>query len=175
MLKETRCARLRGILLGLPVRLGDAQRHVIPRQTPLITTTPYVYEAFLQCHRARRRPRVDGEVLASIARHAATDIKEFHVVRNGQQLLLHSVRPRRRHQRRGLSGVSADQRLAACWPTNAYGKIAERNLNFVLEAQNPDGSWSYAVDGVRDFVDHFHTCFVMKALAKIHALTGHER
>ena len=23
-------------------------------------------------------------------------------------------------------------------------------------------------DGVRDFVDHFHTCFVMKALAKIH-------
>ena len=29
------------------------------------------------------------------------------------------------------------------------------------------------MDGVRDFVDHFHTCFVMKALAKIHALTGH--
>ena len=52
-------------------------------------------------------------------------------------------------------------------------KIAERNLNFVLENQNPDGSWFYAVDGVRDFIDHFHTCFVMKALAKIHALTGH--
>ena len=54
-----------------------------------------------------------------------------------------------------------------------YWKIAERNLNFVLENQNPDGSWFYAVDGVRDFVDHYHTCFVMKALAKIHALTGH--
>ena len=26
---------------------------------------------------------------------------------------------------------------------------------------------------VRDFIDHFHTCFVMKALAKIHAFTGH--
>ena len=47
-------------------------------------------------------------------------------------------------------------------------------MNFVLDNQNPDGSWYYAVDGVRDFVDHFHTCFVMKALAKIHALTGHE-
>jgi hypothetical protein len=46
-------------------------------------------------------------------------------------------------------------------------------LNFVLENQNPDGSWYYAVDGVRDFVDHYHTCFVMKGLAKIHALTGH--
>jgi hypothetical protein len=47
-------------------------------------------------------------------------------------------------------------------------------LNFVLENQNPDGSWFYAVDGVRDFIDHYHTCFVMKALAKIHHLTGHE-
>jgi hypothetical protein len=55
-----------------------------------------------------------------------------------------------------------------------YRKIADRNLNFVLENQNRDGSWYYAVDGVRDFIDHFHTCFVMKALAKIHALTGHE-
>jgi hypothetical protein len=42
-----------------------------------------------------------------------------------------------------------------------------------LENQNPDGSWFYAMDGVRDFIDHYHTCFVMKALAKIHALTGH--
>jgi hypothetical protein len=55
-----------------------------------------------------------------------------------------------------------------------YWQIAERNLNFVLENQNADGSWYYATDGVRNFVDHFHTCFVMKALAKIHSLTGHE-
>src|SRR4030095_5886088 len=55
-----------------------------------------------------------------------------------------------------------------------YWAIAERNLNFVCENQNSDGSWPYAVDRVRDFVDHFHTCFVMKALAKIYALTGHQ-
>ena len=54
-----------------------------------------------------------------------------------------------------------------------YWEIAERNLWFVLESQNDDGSWPYAKDGVRNFVDHFHTCFVMKALAKIHRLTGH--
>jgi hypothetical protein len=47
-------------------------------------------------------------------------------------------------------------------------------LNFVLENQNPDGSWFYAMDGVRDFVDHYHTCFVMKAIAKIYGLTGYE-
>jgi hypothetical protein len=53
-----------------------------------------------------------------------------------------------------------------------YQNSAERNLNFVLEAQNPDGSWFYALDGKRSFIDHFHTCFVLKALAKIEALTG---
>jgi hypothetical protein len=46
------------------------------RQTPLITTTPYVYEAFLQAFRLN--PRNDWkQILASIARHAAFDIKDF--------------------------------------------------------------------------------------------------
>jgi hypothetical protein len=71
---------------------------------------------------------------------------------------------------RGFLLTSASQ----VFKNEDYWRVAERNLNFVLENQNPDGSWFYAVDGVRDFVDHFHTCFVMKALAKIHTLTGHE-
>src|SRR5205085_7499689 len=53
-----------------------------------------------------------------------------------------------------------------------YAQVARRNLNFVLAAQNPNGSWYYSTDGTRDFVDHFHTCFVLKALAKIEQLTG---
>ena len=48
-----------------------------------------------------------------------------------------------------------------------YLEVARRNLNFVLASQNTDGSWFYSTDGKRDFVDHFHTCFVLKALAKI--------
>src|SRR5437660_11397822 len=56
-----------------------------------------------------------------------------------------------------------------------YSEAAERNMNFVLESQNADGSWCYAIDGQRNFVDHFHTCFVLKALAKIEMLTGEPR
>ena len=56
-----------------------------------------------------------------------------------------------------------------------YRRVAERNLNFVLESQNADGSWYYSTDGERDFVDHFHTCFVLKALVKIEALTANQR
>src|SRR5262249_11515014 len=53
-----------------------------------------------------------------------------------------------------------------------YLEAAKRNLNFVLASQNKDGSWHYSSDGERDFVDHFHTCFVLKALAKVEELTG---
>ena len=112
--------------------------------------------------------------MASIACHATTDIKDFRTSATGSTC---SYSP---FDKGGVINAAA---YRACMLTSAsrdlandeYWTIAERNLNFVLENQNPDGSWSYAVDGVRDFVDHFHTCFVMKALAKIHALTGSTR
>ncbi len=62
-------------------------------------------------------------------------------------------------------------RAAEDFSEEQYRKVAERNLNFVIESQNADGSWYYSTDGQRDFVDHFHTCFVLKALAKIEPLT----
>jgi hypothetical protein len=53
-----------------------------------------------------------------------------------------------------------------------YAELARRNLAFVLGAQHSNGSWPYAMDGAREFVDHYHTCFVMKALAKIANVTN---
>jgi hypothetical protein len=171
ILEDTRCPGYRHFCWGYPfdwvTRIG-----VIAAGTPLITTTPYVYEAFSYVH------RIDGkeqwlEIMHSAAEHAANDIKD--------------------------KGVSADTAMAGYTPLDAeggvinasayrafllmsaalqfsrddYRHIAERNLNFVLSSQQSDGSWFYSVDGVRDFVDHFHTCFVLKALAKIEGLIGH--
>jgi len=68
--------------------------------------------------------------------------------------------------------------LAAAWRAfgvEAYREASERNIEFVLGTQHEDGSWPYAVDGTRDFVDHFHTCFVLKGLAKADALLQRER
>jgi hypothetical protein len=181
---------------------------VIKQQTPLITTTPYVYEAFLQVleiierrdgllepeDRGQRTaafakasasqggPRTgDGadlvaeyrHIIESIARHAATDIKDFKTSETASSC---SYTP---FDEGGVINAAAYRAFlltsaSQVFSRDDYWKIAERNLNFVLENQNPDGSWPYAVDGVRDFIDHFHTCFVMKALSKIHALTGHK-
>jgi hypothetical protein len=179
---------------------------VIKQQTPLITTTPYVYEAFLQVYEILERdeferptlnvqgptPNAEGSVgprssvlgpldhrdewkriLESITRHAASDIKDFRTSENASSCSYTPYLPGvviNAAAYRAFLLTSASQVLSR----DDYWRIGERNLNFVLENQNPDGSWPYAVDGVRDFIDHFHTCFVMKALAKIHALTGHK-
>src|SRR6266478_2098739 len=170
-LKKSRCRQFQEYCWGYPFD-WVTRNGVLKEQTPLITTTPYAYEAFLQVFELD--PREEWKlILESIARHASDDIRDF---RTSEAASSCSYTPY------GSGGVINAAAYRAFLLTSAsllfsndnYWKTAERNLNFVLEAQNPDGSWFYAVDGVRDFVDHYHTCFVMKALAKIHTLTGHQ-
>lgn len=169
-LRNSRCAGFKEYCWGYPFD-WVTRNGVIKQQTPLITTTPYVFEAFLQCFQLEPR-REWKEILESIARHATTDIKDSATSQRGSSC---SYTPFDKEKvinaaaYRAFLLTSASRHLS----NERYWKMAERNLNFVLESQNADGSWYYSVDGVRDFVDHFHTCFVMKALAKIHSLTGH--
>ena len=156
---------------------------IIERDTPLITTTPYCYEAFLQIYQLIDRnrdllPLVSHlrlmDILNSIAKHAATDIKDF---RTSERASSCSYTP---DDEGGVINAAAYRAFLLTSASDLffnenYWTIAERNLNFVLENQNGDGSWFYAVDGVREFVDHYHTCFVMKALAKIQTMTGHQK
>jgi hypothetical protein len=170
-LQETRCVDFKEYCWGYPfdwVTLNGMMK----RQTPLITTTPYVYEAFLQVYELDPDKKWRA-ILESIARHAAYDIKDFPISETASSC---SYNP---YDKGGVINAAAYRSFLLTSASNlfangSYWKIAERNLNFVLENQNQDGSWFYAVDGVRDFVDHYHTCFVMKALAKIHSLTGHK-
>jgi hypothetical protein len=170
-LKKSRCRQFKEYCWGYPfdwVWRGGT----IKRQTPLITTTPYVYEAFLKIFELQ--PCDEWKlILESIARHAAIDIKDFKTSETASSC---SYTP---YDEGGVINAAAYRTFlltsaSRVFSNDDYWRIAERNLNFVLENQNRDGSWYYAVDGVRDFIDHFHTCFVMKALAKIHTLTGHE-
>jgi hypothetical protein len=194
-LKENRSSGFKEYCWGYPFN-WVWHGGVIKSQTPLITTTPYVYEAFLQVYEVLRnnselnsvssarcppssvlRPLdfLDDykQIVESIARHAFIDIKDFPTSEGASSC---SYTPFA--EEGGVINAAAYRAFlltsaARMFSNKDYGKTAERNLNFVLENQNADGSWYYAVDGLRDFVDHFHTCFVMKSLAKVHSLTGH--
>lgn len=166
-LEKSRCPGYRDYCWGYPFD-WETRNGRIKKNTPLITTTPYVYEAFLAGYEIEQR----GEwlaILESIARHALEGIKDFKVSEKASSC---SYTP---HDKGGVINAAAYRAflLTSAWDLfseEEYIEKAERNLYFVLENQNADGSWAYALDGVRDFVDHFHTCFVLKSLVKIQRL-----
>lgn len=171
VLEETRCPGYEHYCWGYPFN-WETRLGTIWANTPMITTVPYGYEAFLEMY------RIDGKhqwlaIMRSIAEHAFSD---YHDHRTSETASSCSYTPDPGDPA-GVVNASAYRaflltRAATDLDDKRYRAVADRNLNFVLETQNPDGSWYYSVDGKRDFVDHFHTCFVLKAVAKIEALTG---
>lgn len=145
---------------------------VMAKGTPLITTTPYVYEAFSAVHQIDGNPRWLA-IMQSIAEHAFRDIKDREISADSATAGYNPF-----DTQGGVVNASAYRAFLLTAASIKFGRedyrrAAERNLNFVLRCQQPNGSWFYAADGVRDFVDHFHTCFVLKSLAKIEQLTSH--
>lgn len=151
----------------------------IKRFTPLITTTPYVYEA----HAALFDLTEDQnllETMQAIARHVANDYFDVEV---GPDTFACSYIPSDKLagvQLRNVVNASAYRAFmltdaAARFSNDHYRKIAQGNLNYVLSAQRGDGSWLYATNGPDSFIDHFHTCFVLKNLIKIEQITGNRR
>ncbi len=171
ILEETRCLGYQHYCWGYPfdwVTRGG----ILKMDTPLITTTPYAFEAFAQVYEIDKKDRW-LEVMRSIADHVFYDYKDFEVSTDASTC---SYTP---FDEGGVINASAYRAFTLTsasqyFPEEKYWEKAEKNLNFVLQAQQENGSWLYALDNVRDFVDHFHTCFVLKALAKIEKLKKHK-
>jgi hypothetical protein len=170
-LKESRTAGFKHYAWGYPFH-WETRRGTIKAWTPYITTLPYAYEAFRDVY------QVDGnpewlEIMQSIALHGLEDYQDYKTSPKASTCS-YSPGP---HDSSGVVNASAYRAFlltaaALDFSEEKYRKAAERNLYFVLESQNRNGSWHYSTDNERDFVDHFHTCFVLKALAKIEQLTG---
>src|SRR5215469_4579445 len=74
-LKKTRSAAFTEYCWGYPFD-WVTRNGVLKEQTPLITSTPYAYEAFLSVYELDGREEWK-EIMGSIARHAFKDIKDF--------------------------------------------------------------------------------------------------
>jgi hypothetical protein len=169
VLEETRCRGWRHHGWGYPfdwvTRTG-----VMAAQTPLITTTPYAYEAFEAMHAIDYQLRW-LDVMRSAAEHVFTDIPDHVLSAESASAGYNPL-----DTEGGVVNASAYRAFmltsaAMRFSREDYLEVARRNMRYVLDAQREDGSWPYATEGVRGFVDHFHTCFVLKALAKIERLT----
>jgi len=173
ILEQTRSPNYERFCWGYPFD-WVTKNGTISMGIPMITTTPYAYEAFLCAYEIDKNKKW-REIMRSITEHAIKDIGDFEVSQNASTC---SYTPDP-DDHGGVINASAYRtflltRSSIDFSEERYWQVAERNLNFVLQSQQPNGSWYYSMDGTRDFIDHFHTCFVLKALAKIEKLTGHQ-
>ncbi len=171
ILEQTRSSPYERFCWGYPFD-WVTRNGTVPSGTPLITTTPYAYEAFLSVYQIDKNEKW-LKIMRSIADHALHDIQDFEISANSTSC---SYSP---NGEGGVINASAYRaflltRASIDFSEERYWQVAERNLNFVLQSQQQNGSWYYSTEGSRDFVDHFHTCFVLKALTKIEKLTGHK-
>lgn len=132
--------------------------------TPLITVTPYAYEAFEAYYEATCD--TDSlEVMRSIAEWASQCLPQTDIS-PGVQASAYTPFDTRRvinaSAYRGHLLLTAGRRFER----PDWIAAGDANLSFVLSVQRQDGSWLYAADGRDAFIDNIHTCFVLKNLAK---------
>lgn len=141
------------------------------KNTPLITTTAYAYEFFARLHEATG----DNAHLDTVAGIAAFVHEDLRDTVTSETAAAASYTPEDDSRVLNVSSYRAFVLFDAAHRLGqpAYAETARRNLNFVLENQRPDGAWLYSLDEGERFVDHFHTCFVLKSLWKMKPRAQH--
>ena len=136
------------------------------KNTPYITSVPYCFEAFLKLYEISQVTRYQ-EAAASVAKFVFEDLRDTCVSAESSAA---SYSPIDTSQVVNASAYRAFVLFEAAYRLgyHDYERKAWRNVNFILQTQLSDGSWRYAVDHAGEaFIDHFHTCFVLKNLWKI--------
>lgn len=135
------------------------------RGTPLITSTPYCFEAFLQLYDVTGNKSY-LDTAYSIYLFALKTIKDSPI---DEKQAASSYSP---FDQSMILNASAYRSMVLTESYKRFGEsqakdVAEKNINFILSSQLESGAWLYAMNDERDaFIDNFHTCFVLKNLYK---------
>lgn len=133
--------------------------------TPFITVTPYCFEAFLKLYDITNEQKY-LDITYSISKFAYNDIN-FTEIRD--DVISSSYSPFDNTKVINASAYNGFLFAEAYlrFHNDNYFRQSEKLLNFVIQYQNNDGSWIYAIDDSKNnFIDNIHTCFVLKNLIK---------
>jgi hypothetical protein len=142
--------------------------------TPLVTITPYAFWAF-KLHFEITNHEESKEIVLSIAKFVLSDLKEI-VMPNGTYCASYS--PDSEDIVINSNTYRAAVLLEAYQINNdeTYKFAAQRNIDFVLSYQGDEGEWYYeAKPKDKNFIDNFHTCFVLRNLFQCYLVNKDER
>ena len=151
----------------------ENRRGFWPKNTPLITVTPYCFEAYIRLFEVTGDEQY-RERAESIVKFALNDLNN---IKRSSGAVASSYSPLDKSLVINASSYRAFVLIAGSFISSnpAVAELGEKLIQFVVEGQQADGSWPYALEEKGDdFVDHFHTCFVLKNLAKIYEMNRSE-
>ena len=152
----------------------ENRRGLWPKNTPLITVTPYCFEALVALYEASA-VAIYKERARSILQFTLADLNNTETSSGAVASSYSSL------DRSLVINASAYRAFVLIRGGEMFDRfdaieLGNRLVDFVLESQQPDGSWPYALEkSGDDFVDHFHTCFVLKNLTKVFQLNSDNR
>ena len=162
-----------GLCWGYPFD-WQTNRGLWTKDLPLITSTPYVFEAFLKLYDITKEQKYLDSA-HSIAEFAYNDINETKI---NDEISASSYSPidhsfvNNASAYNGFLHIEAYKRFG----DEKFLIRGKKFINFVMNNQRVDGSWLYAINNPQDeFIDNFHTCFVLKNLFKANKNLNEER
>ncbi len=138
---------------------------------PMITITPYAFWAFKK-HYELTGNLESKEIAVSIAEFALNDLNEI-TMPNGT--ICASYSPVSEDIVINANTYRAAILLEAYDLTEnkKFKKTAEKNIEFVLSYQGKKGEWFYEAKGPENnFIDNFHTCFVLRNLYRCYLVNN---
>jgi hypothetical protein len=141
----------------------------IPAFTPTIVATGIITNALFDYYILTRNNRA-GQLLESASAFLLNDLKRtytgdtlcFSYSPLDQQIVFNA----------SMKGVRLLAQVYHLTADKEYAGIAAQAVQFVMNHQRPDGAWVYSLNDNREWVDNYHTGYILDALKSYSILTN---
>lgn len=139
----------------------EARYARIPAYTPTVVATGIIenalYEYYVHSHDERAK-----DLILSAAEFVVHDLNRTW---EGDTFCFsYSPADRQRVYNASMKGARILSHAYLISKEQSHLELAEQAVRFVINHQNPDGSWSYSYGDDRTWADNFHTAYVLESL-----------
>ncbi|MEP6817913.1 MAG: hypothetical protein ABJA18_00170 [bacterium] len=136
-----------------------------PQGTPMIVPTAFAARAFIEAHQAFR----DDNYLRMARSSCDFILNDLQRTLETDDEVCFSYSPSDSTQIFNASLLAAETlaSVGALTGERELCNLAVRAARFVVHRQHEDGSWAYGVEPGQEWVDNFHTAYMLLSLARI--------
>jgi rhamnogalacturonyl hydrolase YesR len=170
LLKERQISGYSGVCWGFNFDWQNSD-YLFPLGTPTIVNTAFVADAFLDAYDVFK----ESEYL-EIARSACDFLlNDLHIThKDGQICFSYTPLDNSRVYNASALGARLLARTYAQTREPHLKEQAHRAIYYLLNNQKPSGSWRYGEHKLENYIDNFHTGFVLESITDYINYTGDE-